>query len=82
MKAELNTCSTCEHKDKSSIRKPCADCIKKSDFINWELPDWVNKLIKEAKKKAFEAGIHKGLEMIYKDYIDVENEYNQWKEAK
>ena len=44
--------------------------------------DRINIMIEEAKKEAFEAGFHKGLEMIYKDYIDVENEYNQWKEAK
>ena len=43
--------------------------------------DRINIMIKEAETKAFEAGFHKGLAMSDKDFIDVENEYNKWKEA-
>ena len=86
MKPELNTCSTCEHKVKISTVKPCSDCIKKSDFINWTLPDWVKELIAEAEKRGFEAA-RKGnnvsditdYQFIHVDEFKYQT-YEQWKE--
>lgn len=78
----MKGCTTCKHLGHHTDEPPCAECLPaETDFPLWEASDQVNKLIEEAKKKAFEAGFHIALAMSDKDYIDVENLYNQYKEA-
>ena len=80
---EMNKCSTCKYVNCSYSDIPCNECHLMSDFPLFEPNSFVQSLIDQAEKKAFEAGREVGISHWILDMdTTAEEDYKKWKEAK